>query len=121
MSDAAIRQRVRECAALGCVPGRAPVSTSGPLPLTLLAPRCERCGEALGPDWCLEHRGDAAVVLKADGGYRTGATFTRWAPSDVNPRVQVFVARAPTHGALTRWDERTAHASVGDVRLEASV
>lgn len=121
MSDAATRQRERVCAALGCVPGRAPVSTSGPLPLTLLAPRCERCGEAVGPDWRLAGRGDVVVVLEADGIVRVEKVFARWEQNPDYPDFMVFAGYAPTHGALTRWDERTAHASVGDVELRASV
>ena len=54
MSDAAIRQRERVCAAEGCVPGVAPASTAGPLPLTLRAPKCERCGRDMGPTWRLD-------------------------------------------------------------------
>lgn len=120
MTDAAIRQRERVCAVEGHVPGRAPVSTSGPLPLTLLAPRCERCGEALGPDWCLEHHGQCAVILLADGEIAGARAFVEYVHVG-GGYGGVVSTPAPTHGALTRWDERTAHASVGDVRLEASV
>lgn len=113
MSDAAIRQRERVCAVEGHVPGRAPVSTSGPLPLTLLAPRCERCGEALGPDWTLRRYGAAS-------GYAPPSPAAHVALCAGDTVCSAVLANDIGDGALTRWDERTAHASVGDVRLEAS-
>lgn len=97
-------RRDRECAAYGCVPGRAPASCSGPLPLELRAPRCERCGNAVGPTWELKVQTfvtqsgelDAWVGIYADG-HAEGL------------HVRIPVTAQPS-GALTRESDKEARA-----------